>query len=337
MVLRVLRYWLLFYMWVFSAAIFAFELDSMEIEKFAREMSKEYDFKKTEVERILRAGLGSEKIIELMSRPAEKTKSWEDYKSIFVTAGRVSKGCQFWKSNHKALNKALRAYGVPPSIVTSIIGIETIYGANTGSHRLLDSLPTLAFHYPGGRKKRKKFFRYQLKEFFLLAREEGLDMETFKGSYAGAIGMPQFMPNNYRQLAVDFDGDGVKNILGSASDSIGSVANYLSHHGWRSDQLVYLGAVLKRGQTLTIPKNVGRINETLEGIQALDFNSLGLSKTTPAAVLSFKEGGSNRYWVAFENFYVLFRYNPRVKYALVVALLATALEKECNIDSSLTR
>jgi len=321
----------------FSNAVFPFELDSTSIEAFAEEMSRKYDFKKAEVERILGAGVGSEKIIRLMSKPAEKTKDWEDYKNIFVTTSRVTKGCEFWRSNHKALNKALHIYGVPPSIVTSVIGIETIYGANTGNHRLLDSLPTLAFHYPGGSKKRKKFFRVQLREFFLLAREERLEIESFRGSYAGAIGIPQFMPSNYRELAVDFDGDGVKNLLGNASDSIGSVANYLSHHGWRPDQLVYLRAVLKRGQTLKEPKNVGGTNETLGRLHALNFNSLGLSKTTPVAVLSFKEGSSNRYWVVFENFYTLFRYNPRVKYALVVALLATALEKECRLGSSVTR
>ena len=334
---KFLQQFYLFFILFFSGLVFSFELDQRKLDQFANELSENYAFDKGKVKEILSLSRGSEKIIKLMSRPAEKAKSWEDYRKIFVTKSRVRQGCRFWLNNKEALERAQNIYGVSPGIITSIIGIETIYGANTGSHRLLDSLPTLAFHYPGENLKREKYFRYQLQEFFLLAREEGLNMKTLEGSYAGAIGIPQFMPNNYRQLAVDFDDDGIKNIKESQADAVGSVANYLKYHGWKSNGLVYLEAKLKPGRQFSSLTNVARPNKVLKDLEFFKINAGGIPRDTPVSVVKFQESLADKYWVVFENFYAVFRYNPRIKYALVVVLLASDLEQRCQVDKLITR
>ncbi len=319
---------------IFSNFVYSFQIDEKALDRFANELSEQHDFNREEIREILNMAEGSKKIIGLMSRPAEKTKTWQEYRKIFVTSTKLKQGCKFWTNNKGSLRKAREVYGVPESIIAAIIGIETIYGANTGNHRLLDSLPTLAFHYPGGNLKRRKFFRYQLKEFFLLAREEDLDIRGLRGSYAGAIGIPQFMPNNYRKLAVDFDGDGQRDIKNSPEDAIGSVGNYLKHHGWQRNGLVYLDAQLREGSVLKIETNTAKPVAALEALNALIFDGTGISGATPVSVIQFEEGGSLRHRIAFGNFYAIFRYNPRVKYALVVALLASELQQKCNLAAN---
>ena len=316
---------------IFSNCVYSFQLDGDAIEHFATELSKNHGFDRGEVKRTLDLAEGSEAIIRLMSRPAEKTKPWGEYRKIFLTSKKLEKGCVFWNENKSSLTKARKVYGVPESVIASIIGIETIYGANTGNFRLLDSLPTLAFHYPGGNLKREKFFRYQLTEFFLLAREEGFDMRDLKGSYAGAIGIPQFMPNNYRNLAVDFDNDGKKDIRVSREDAIGSVGNYLKHHGWQRGGLVYLDAKLKGGYDQKIEANTAKLVTTLDSLDAFTFDATNMPGKTPVSIVKFKEEGVLKHRIVFENFYAIFRYNPRVKYALVVALLASWLQQECDL------
>ena len=316
---------------IFANSAFSFQLDSDALDDFATELSKNHNFDRDEVRDVLNLAEGSKAIVRLMSRPAEKTKPWEEYKKIFLTSKKLEQGCVFWSENKDILSKARKVYGVPESVIAAIIGIETIYGANTGNHRLLDSLPTLAFHYPGGNSKREKFFRYQLTEFFLLAREEGLDMRELRGSYAGAIGIPQFMPNNFRKLAVDFDGDGKKDIRMSREDAIGSVGNYLKHHGWQRDGLVYLDAELKEGYDQKITTNTAKLVATLDSLDAFTFDANNIPDKTRVSIVKFKEQGVLKHRIVFENFYAIFRYNPRVKYALVVALLASSLQQECNL------
>ena len=316
---------------IFSQSVYSFQLDRDSLDDFATELSSNHGFDRGEVRRTLGLAEGSEAIIRLMSRPAEKTKPWEEYKKIFLTSKKLQRGCGFWNENKSALEKAKKVYGVPESVIAAIIGIETIYGANTGNYRLLDSLSTLAFHYPGGNKKREKFFRYQLMEFFLLAREEGFDMRDLKGSYAGAIGIPQFMPNNVRKLAVDFDGDGKKDIRMSREDAIGSVGNYLKHHGWQRDGLVYLDAKLKEGYDQKITTNTAKLATTIGALDAFTFDASNMPDKTRVSIVKFKEEGVLKHRIVFENFYAIFRYNPRVKYALVVALLASSLQQECNL------
>ena len=314
-----------------SSSVFSFQLDSDALDGFATELSKNHNFDRGEVRDILNFAEGSKAIVRLMSRPAEKTKPWGEYKKIFLTSKKLEQGCKFLSENKNTLIKARRVYGVPESVITAIIGIETIYGANTGNYRLLDSLPTLAFHYPGGNSKREKFFRYQLTEFFLLAKEEGFDMRELRGSYAGAIGIPQFMPNNVRKLAVDFDGDGKKDIRMSREDAIGSVGNYLKHHGWQRDGLVYLDAKLKEGYDQKIKTNTAKLATTIGALDAFTFDASNMPDKTRVSIVKFKEEGVLKHRIVFENFYAIFRYNPRVKYALVVALLASSLQQECDL------
>ena len=183
-------------------------------------------------------------ILDAIARPAEKTKPWSEYRDVFLTDSRISEGVEFWRANAAALARAQQEYAVPPEIVVAIIGVETRYGRNAGTYRVLDALATLAFDYP----PRSDFFRGELTEFLLLAREEGVDPRSLTGSYAGAMGYGQFIPSSFRNYAVDFDGDGKRNIWTNPHDAIGSVANYFGEHGWTADGHVVEPAAITRPQ-----------------------------------------------------------------------------------------
>lgn len=167
-------------------------------------------------------------ILDAISRPAERVKPWKDYRPMFITDARIARGVDFWRQHEAVLARAEQEYGVPAQYIVAIIGVETFFGRNTGNYRVIDALSTLGFDYP----PRAEFFRKELREFLLLAREEQLDPLTLKGSYAGAMGLPQFMPSSFRNFAVDFDGDGHINIWNNPDDAIGSVASYFKRHGW---------------------------------------------------------------------------------------------------------
>ena len=262
--------------------------------------------------------------------PAEKTLTWAEYQDIFLTERRTEAGIAFMLENEAALRKAYEVYGVPPVIVTAIIGVETMYGRITGSYRVLDSLSTLAFDYP----PRSKFFRRELKEFILLAREEKQMITDLKGSYAGAMGLGQFIPSSYRAYAVDFDDDGFRDIWNSRTDAIGSVANYLHEHGWRRDAgvtfLVDSGSVpeerfnvsLKPSATVMELSQLGMSG--LEGIKAEE-------RVSPMR-LAGKQG--DEYWLGMHNFYVITRYNHSRLYAMAVYQLSEGLKSGASSVAS---
>ena len=217
-------------------------LAAAPLQAFIGYMARTHGFDARDLERLFAGVQRSDRIIELMSRPAEKVKPWWEYRQLFISDKRIVDGVGFWRQHAEALARAERKYGVAPEVIVAIIGVETSYGRVTGSHRVVDALATLAFHYPGDNAARADFFRAQLEHVLLLAREDGVDPLSLEGSYAGAMGMPQFMPENYRKLAVDFDFDGVRDIWSNPVDAIGSVANYLQHHGWRRDGPVVAAA-----------------------------------------------------------------------------------------------
>ena len=261
-------------------------------------------------------------ILEAMSRPAEKTKPWYDYREIFVTDKREQQGIEFYQQHRETLERAEQETGVPAEIIVSIIGVETYYGRITGSYRVIDALSTLAFDYP----RRSEFFTKELKHFLILSREQGKDPLSLKGSYAGAMGYGQFMPSSYRAYAVDFDGDEIIDIWDNPVDAIGSVANYFKQHGWRSGEQVVAPATVSgevgdewfvRSRADLVPKyTVAEFSAA--GIESPD----ELNPEASAVAMKFELEQGTEYWLGLHNFYVTTRYNHSAMYAMSVYQLS---------------
>jgi membrane-bound lytic murein transglycosylase B len=257
-------------------------------------------------------------ILQAISAPVT-ARPWHEFRSRNVDPARIHAGAAFWRTHAATLARASLEYGVPEEIIVATIGVETLYGRNTGSHRVLDALTTLAFQYP----PRAELFRAQLEEYLLLARETGLDATRIRGSYAGAIGIPQFLPSSYRRYAVDFNGDGRRDLMGTTADAIGSVANYYKAHGWRS------------GEGVVVPAGVegAGVDAVLEAgirpqLKIAELKRLGVTPATPledeteAALFVVETESGPRYWLGLNNFYVITRYNRSINYALAVHELA---------------
>jgi len=310
-------------------SLYASSLSNREdVRKFIDQMVNEHQMKKNALQKLFNKVEIRQDIIDLMNRPAEKVKPWYEYKKIFLTDSRIKKGITFWKENKDVLAYAKKVYGVPEEIIVAIIGVETFYGRISGRHRVIDALSTLAFDYP----KRAKFFRSELKHFLVLCKEQGIDPLSLKGSYAGAMGYGQFMPSSYQHYAVDFDGQGKKDIWNNTSDAIGSVANYFKQHGWKLDQPVITEAKFDSAKTIdTIEVN----NRKLKPKSTLkDFSKQGissdLSTKSPqlkAAIISLDEKTSPTYWLGFKNFYAISRYNHSHMYSMAVYLLSQELKE----------
>lgn len=261
-------------------------------------------------------------ILDAISRPAEKTKPWYDYRKIFLTDKRAREGVAFAQQNAETLAKVSDQTGVPASVITAIIGVETFYGRITGSYRVIDALATLAFDYP----KRSPFFTRELQNFLVLAYESGKDPLGLKGSYAGAMGYGQFMPSSYRAYAVDYDGDGVADIWTNADDAIASVANYFLRHGWQPGAPVIVPANYDGDSSeifaggLKPEKTVGELAE--EGFAPRSATDISLVATP----LRLEGSEGYEYWLCLENFYVITRYNHSAMYALSVWQLSQEIE-----------
>lgn len=304
-----------------------------EIQAFIAEMQAKHDLKGMDLNALFAQAEMLPAVIEAMERPAEG-KPWYVYRPIFLTEQRVQLGVQFWQQHADTFAKASKKYGVAEEIILAIIGVETRYGARTGNFRVLDSLATLAFYYP----KRAPFFRSQLEDFILLVQEEGLDPLQMRGSYAGAVGMPQFIPSSYRHYAVDFDGDGKRDLMNSPADAIGSVANYFRQHGWVAGDPVVAAArvsgeyypdLLALGLKPAIPAGV-MAQYGIETVAALPGQG-------HAALLEFQQEQGMEYWLGYNNFYVITRYNRSPLYAMAVYQLSLELRglKEQPLDPTL--
>lgn len=304
-------------------------LDAVAVRDFIAYMARTHGFDATALEATFARTSRSDRILEIMSRPAEKVKPWYEYRALFISDQRIRDGVAFWREHAAALEQATSTYGVAPEVIVAIIGVETSYGRITGSYRVLEALGTLAFHYPGGNAARADFFRAQLEHLLLFAREDGVDPLSFTGSYAGAMGMPQFMPENYRKLAVDFDQDGRRDIWTNPVDAIGSVANYLNHHGWQHGGAVTTRAVVKGGAPAPFLREDIKPAFTLANLQGAGIEPLarGQLPAEPAALFELEGAKGPEYWIGYTNFYVISRYNPRVKYAMAVAHLAEAIRR----------
>ncbi len=292
-----------------------------DVKAFIQSMVEKHGFESTELLQLFKQVELREDIIELMTRPAEG-KPWHEYRPIFVTKKRIQGGVKFWNENREILLRAEKEYGVPPEIITAIIGVETRYGGYIGKHRVIDALTTLGFDYP----KRAKFFSSELEHFLLLMRDESKDPLIPVGSYAGAMGIPQFIPSSYRHYAVDFDGDGKRDLWENRADVIGSVASYFQRHGWQAGQPVvsqvkvegdgYI-ALLKAG--IKPKHNLKHFREN--GVIISD----KFSDELPAALLKYETKSEPEYWIGLQNFYTITRYNHSKRYAMAVYQLAMAI------------
>jgi len=261
-------------------------------------------------------------IIDAITRPAEAVKPWRDYRQIFLTPARIDGGVAFYRNNRAALERVSAETGVPAEYIVAIIGVETFYGRNTGSYRVLDALYTLAFDHP----KRAPFFAGELAQLFALAKDEPqLDLLTLKGSYAGAMGMGQFMPSSYRLWAKDGDGDGRRDLLTHKPDVFASCANYFVVHGWQRGEPVVARAEKDPNLPEWTPETVEPVH-TLSMIEAKGYRPMrGQPVREGATVINFEGDAGREYWLGYGNFFVITRYNRSPMYSLAVHQLAQAI------------
>jgi len=300
-----------------------------EAAAFIEEMVRDHQFDQAQLTGWLRAAQRQQSILDLIARPAEKTKTWKEYRPIFIQPLRINNGVLFWQENAQVLARAEQTYGVPAEIIVAIIGVETNYGRNTGSHRVVDALTTLAFDYP----PRSPFFRKELQNYFLLTREQQQDPLNFKGSYAGAMGYGQFMPSSYRAYAVDFDGDGLTDIWNNTTDAIGSVANYFARHGWQAGKPVVSRARFE-GDPASIEFNsLQPPSSPLRDWQKRGFSAIApLEPATPVAALQLEGQHGTEYWLTTQNFYVISRYNRSHLYSMAVYQLSQAIKDQWELS-----
>lgn len=277
-------------------------------------------FTRAELDALFDGVTRQQKILDAMMRPAE-SKDWHEYRPIFITDARIEAGAAFWDAHAATLARAEREFGVDAEIIVAIIGVETFYGRTTGSWRVIDALSTLAFDYP----PRSGFFTSELEHFLLLTREEAVDPRNVSGSYAGAMGGGQFMPSSYRAYAVDFDGDGKRDLWHSWPDVIGSVANYLARHHWRHGEVVAVPAALAGNAVAPLAE---------QGMEKFDADALrergvvfteGVAPGTEVRLVALQQDDGMSYWIGLHNFGVINRYNRSALYAMAVIDLARAI------------
>jgi membrane-bound lytic murein transglycosylase B len=290
-----------------------------QVQVFINEMVAQHGFSREELEKIFSQAQRRDDILALMSKPAEKKLPWYEYRKIFLTQSRIEGGVAFWNQNAAILEQAAKAYGVDAQVIVAIIGVETRYGGNTGSHRVLDALSTLAFDYP----PRGEFFRGELEEYLLLARAEHIDLLNTKGSYAGAMGYGQFIPSSYQRFAVDFDQDGKRDLWDSPMDIVGSVANYLHAHGWDPGATVTIRANVTGDRYESVIAKGLKPDTAVKELRTEGITpSMPLPDDTLAALLSLEQENGPEYWLGLNNFYVITRYNHSPLYAMAVYQLS---------------
>jgi len=296
-----------------------------DVQAFIRRMAVKHGFNPTRLQAIFSRARTQPSIITAMSRPAEG-KPWYAYRKIFINNRRIRGGVKFWRTHAATLAKAQRVYGVPPEIVVAIIGVETQYGGNMGSYRVLEALSTLAFDYP----RRADYFRKELENYLLLTRAEGIDPLALRGSYAGAMGLGQFMPSSFLSYAVDFDGDGRRDLWNNPRDAIGSVANYFNKHGWRSGERVTVPASVRGARyAALVSRKLHPPKDTVARLYAQGVSPKErVSGAQPAMLLEFKGRNGPEYWLGFDNFYVITRYNHSRLYAMAVYQLGQAIGRK---------
>jgi membrane-bound lytic murein transglycosylase B len=305
------------------------DVERSDVRQFVDTMVENHGYDRDALVAVLQKAESQEAILTAISRPAEKTLTWHEYRKIFLTPERIGAGVDFWREHKEDLRRISADTGVSCEILVGIIGVETYFGRITGRYRVLDALATLAFDYP----PRSKFFMRELEEFLLLVREEGMEATAATGSYAGAMGAPQFMPSSFRAYAVDSNDDGKRDIWGDWQDVIGSVANYFVAHGWQAEKSVVAQASFGNDWKGKLPANTLTPTETVD---SLSRQGVMFAATLPgdhtSQLLTLAGNDGDEHWVGFHNFFVITRYNRSVMYALAVHQLGQeiALEVERN-------
>ena len=300
-----------------------------EIEPFVARMVEKHGVPASETRALLEDARVLDSVLEVVQRPAER-KPWHEYRKIFLTEKRIARGAGFWREHAASLARAGERFGVAPEVVVAIIGVESFYGVHRGRYRVLDALATLGFRYP----KRSTFFLSELEAFVLLSNEERIDARRLKGSYAGAVGIAQFIPSSYRHYAIDFDGDGSRDLVQSPEDAVGSIANYLSRHGWQAEAEVAIRAEVEGDAFRALLERGIKPHSTLASLRAK-----GVGFTTRAsgeeqgALLEFETKNGHEYWIGLTNFYVITRYNHSRLYALAVFQLAQRIRERYHAGS----
>ncbi len=291
------------------------------INAFIDQMVAKHQFEKSELDDLFENVEIKQDILKRIASPSEGMP-WYKYRKIFLTEARISAGVQFWRDNASSLAAAEKQYGVPPEIIIAIIGVETAFGKNTGNHRVIDALSTLAFSYP----PRSKFFLSELENYLLLCRDEHINPIEPLGSYAGAMGMPQFMPSSFRAYAVDFDNDNRRDIWRNNADVIASIANYFSKHHWQAGQLIAVPV------TANDDRYKAELNSDLKPnlrLAELKLLNLIISRQLPldskVKLLSFEQPQGEELWAGLDNFYVITRYNHSPLYAMAVYQLSLSI------------
>jgi len=315
---------------LYPAPASALDQNREDVAAFIGEMQARYGFEAASLTTLFGQVESRPAIVEAISRPAERVLSWYEYRARFMTDRRITRGRDVAREQAAPLAKAACASGVPASILLGIVGIETFYGEITGKYRVIDALSTLAFDYP----PRSEFFRGELEQFLLMTREESLDPLAPLGSYAGAMGIPQFMPTSVRSFAVDGSGDGRRDLWGDWSDVFASVGNYLKVHGWRSGEPVVVPAMADGANLDGIATDQLELSTTVGALHArgVKFDT-GLPDDSPAMLVALRGEDTVEYRVGFANFYAITRYNRSAMYASVVAELADAVQQPAQADT----
>lgn len=302
-----------------------------EVNDFIRKMVDKHQFDQAELTRIMGQAHFIEAAVQLIKpAPSGKPKNWALYRALFVEPKRIAAGVQFWRTHGDTLARAEQTYGVPAEIIVGVIGVETVYGRNTGNFRVLDVITTLAFAYPQTpkREERMAFFRSELENALLLAREMGVDPFSLRGSYAGAIGWPQFMPSSIRKYAVDFDVDGVTDLRNSPADAIGSVANYLRTFGWQAGQPSVFPAQILPGGNIDAMLNQGL--EAKYRLSEMQENGVSFAPNLPSelqyGLIDLQNGNAKtEYFLGTNNFFSITKYNRSYFYAMSVLELGKSV------------
>jgi membrane-bound lytic murein transglycosylase B len=315
----------LFVLCVMAAPVFALDVERGDVRQFVDAMVEKHGYDREELTAVLEEAESQEAILTAINRPAEKMLTWHEYRNIFLTKERISAGVDFWREHKEELRRISEETGVSCEILVGIIGVETYFGRITGKYRVLDALATLAFDYP----PRSKFFMRELEEFLLLVREEKMEATAATGSYAGAMGAPQFMPSSFRAYAVDSNDDGKRDIWSDWEDVIGSVANYFVAHGWDRDTSVVTQASLGDSFKGELPENTLTPMETVDSLskQGVMF-AASLPGDHKSQLLTLEGEDGDEHWVGFHNFFVITRYNRSVMYALAVHQLGQEIAVE---------
>jgi membrane-bound lytic murein transglycosylase B len=300
---------------------------------FIDKMVKQHDFDRAELTALLEEAQIVQSVLDAMSKPAERVVPWFQYRRIFLTEERIAAGAQFWTEHAKDIEFVSQRYGVAPEMIVAIVGVETYFGTRMGKYRVLDALATLAFAFP----PRAAFFSSELEQFVLLAREEHLDAKAALGSYAGAMGAGQFIPSSFRRYAVDADDDGKRDLWNNWDDALGSVANYFKMSGWQTGQPVIEQASRSPKFKGPEPRNSMDLKDTVGSLRREGYVfTTDLPGEAPAAPYALEAvGGGSEYWVGFNNFRVITRYNRSPKYALAAYELGRAIRTRYEAQTAI--